>query len=304
VVISPIEDEEVTVSKSPFSQRKETIRDQPLPPTKATTRDPRTALSEEVTYPALAGGTQGGNEDDDINFQRTLLDSIAQAQAAGRTEIESSADPPERQDMEPRAKYAATTTTGYSDVRIHTETSFPQVSTENVDIKSPRDPTPQPDPRVSAQPQLPPQPKSGPQTTPSDPSSSKPRLKTQIPLWIITREPRYTEERWDDGKFSGTPLPAFIAGISQVTQRQNIEKVKLTLRTPMSDTKITVFKDAEDSWASAKETFVEKLKEARLEAKARRHNESLSCKILVEPFYEQSMLPSGSLDEDDEEFEF
>jgi len=71
----------------------------------------------------------------------------------------------------------------------------------------------------------------------------------------------------------------------------------------MSDTKITIFKDAEDSWASAKEIFVEKLKEARLEARARRQNESLNCKILVEPFYEQSILPSGSLDEDDEEFD-
>jgi hypothetical protein len=72
----------------------------------------------------------------------------------------------------------------------------------------------------------------------------------------------------------------------------------------MSDTKITVFKDAEVSWTSAKDTFVEKLKEARLEARARRQNDSLSCKILVEPFYEQNMLPSGSFDEDDEEFEF
>ncbi|PMD36850.1 hypothetical protein L207DRAFT_569010 [Hyaloscypha variabilis F] len=138
----------------------------------------------------------------------------------------------------------------------------------------------------------------------SEPSSAKPRQKTQIPLWIITREPRYTEERWDDGKFMGTPLPAFIEGISKVTQRRHIEKIKLTLRAPTFDTKITVYQDAEDSWASAKETFIEKLKEAKAEARARRQTENVTFKILVEPFYEEGVLPSGGIDEDEEEFDF
>ena len=86
------------------------------------------------------------------------------------------------------------------------------------------------------------------QQTSSD-SSTKPRQKTQIPLWIITREgrdSRYCEERWNEGKLSGHSLSAFISGISQVTQRDQIEKIKLTLRTATSDTKITVFKDEED----------------------------------------------------------
>ena len=138
----------------------------------------------------------------------------------------------------------------------------------------------------------------------TEPSSAKPRQKTQIPLWIITREPRYTEERWDDGKFMGTPLPAFIEGISKVTQRHHIEKIKLTLRAPTFDTKITVYQDAEDSWASAKETFIEKLREAKAEARARRQTENVTFKILVEPFYEEGMLPSGGIDEDVEEFDF
>jgi len=140
--------------------------------------------------------------------------------------------------------------------------------------------------------------------SPPQASSSKPRQKTQIPLWIITREPRYTEERWDDGRFMGTPLPTFIEGISKVTQRGHIEKIKLTLRAPTFDTKITVFKDAEDSWASAKETFIEKLKEAKVEARAKRNLEPVAFKILVEPFYEEGSLQSGSIDEDEEEFEF
>ena len=132
----------------------------------------------------------------------------------------------------------------------------------------------------------------------------KPRPKTQIPLWIITREPRYTEERWDDGKFQGTQLSDFLEGVSKVTQRDHIEKVKLTLRTPTFDTKITVFKDADDSWISAKERFLEKLKEARAEARAKRPNEPANFEILVEPFYEQNAELSSKFDEDEEEFEF
>jgi hypothetical protein len=140
----------------------------------------------------------------------------------------------------------------------------------------------------------------------SSESSTKPRQKTQIPLWIITREgrdSRYCEERWNEGKLSGHSLSTFISGISQVTQRNQIEKIKLTLRTATSDTKITVFKDEEDSWVSAREAIIEKIKEAKSEARARRQNEMANIKILVEPFYEQSLLPSGVLDEDEEDFE-
>ena len=77
----------------------------------------------------------------------------------------------------------------------------------------------------------------------------------------------------------------------------------MTLRTPNFDTKITVYKDAEESWASAKETVVEKLKEAA-EAKAKRPNKTASFKILVEPLYEQSALIASNVNEDDKEFEF
>ncbi|KAF4626424.1 hypothetical protein G7Y89_g11735 [Cudoniella acicularis] len=175
----------------------------------------------------------------------------------------------------------------------------PLQSTETVENKmeiiSTTEPIPTQAPPPKAQPA---------QHLPPQASLSNPRHKTQIPLWIITREPRYTEERWDDGKFMGTPLPTFIEGISKVTQRSHIEKIKLTLRAPNFDTKITVFKDAEDSWASAKETFIEKLKEAKAEARAKRQMEQLTFKILVEPFYEEGMLPSRCDDEYEDEFDF
>ena len=132
----------------------------------------------------------------------------------------------------------------------------------------------------------------------------RPRSKTQVLLWIITREPRYTEERWDDGKFQGTQLSDFLEGISEVTQRDHIEKVKLTLRTATFDTKITVFKDAEDLWISAKERFAEKLREARAEAKAKRPNEPANFEIFVEPFYEQNAELSRNVEEDEEDIEF
>lgn len=133
-------------------------------------------------------------------------------------------------------------------------------------------------------------------------AAPKPRAKTQIPLWIITRDPLYTEERWDDGKFTGTPLATFLEGIAEALQRSaaHIEKIKLTLQTPMSHTKITVCRDAEDSWVEAKATFVEKLKEARKLARG----DMTGCKILVEPFWEKGEEANGGLDDEEAEFEF
>jgi hypothetical protein len=138
----------------------------------------------------------------------------------------------------------------------------------------------------------------------SQSTSSKPRQKTQIPLWIITREPKYTEEQWDSGKFMGTPLSSFIEGVSQVTQRNYIEKIKLTLEAPSFNTKITIFQDAEDSWASAKTTFMRKLKDAKAEARVRGQIESLTFRILVEPFYKEGFFPSSSIEVEEDEFEF
>jgi len=104
----------------------------------------------------------------------------------------------------------------------------------------------------------------------------------------------------------GTTLSAFISGISTITSRDRIEKVKLTLRAPTFDTKITVFKDAEESWASAKETFTEKLKEARAEARARRQlvDSVPAFKILIEPFYEEGVVFGGVEEEEEEDFDF
>jgi hypothetical protein len=134
-------------------------------------------------------------------------------------------------------------------------------------------------------------------------TASKPRAKTQVPLWIITREPGYTEERWDEGRFQGTSLSFFIDELSKKTGRGNIEKLLLTLKIPTGTFKVTVLKDAEDSWQSARKKFVEKLKEAAVEAR-KRSNEVAEFEIFVEPCYEQKVTLDSGLDDDEVEFEF
>jgi len=138
----------------------------------------------------------------------------------------------------------------------------------------------------------------------SQPSTPAPRSRIQIPFWIITREPLYTEELWNDGKFQGFSLADFLEGITKVTQRSQIEKIKLTLRTPFSNTILTVHGDAEDVWTKAKATFAEKLKESRAEARARRVDDIGGYKILIEPFYEQVITTSRSTEADDDVFDY
>lgn len=138
----------------------------------------------------------------------------------------------------------------------------------------------------------------------SQPSTPVPRPRIQIPFWIITREPLYTEELWNEGKFQGLLLADFLDGITKVTQRGCIEKIKLTLRTPFSNTILTVYGDAEDAWTTAKATFAEKLKESRAEARARRVDDSGGYKILIEPFYEQVTMAGGGTEADDDVFDY
>ena len=111
--------------------------------------------------------------------------------------------------------------------------------------------------------------------------SSRTRPKIQIPLWIITYEPSPTRILWTDGKCLGTSLSSFISGISQMTQRSDVKRIKLTLKTPSWNTIITVPIDAEDVWGLAKETFKEALQEAKREAEGKMRD----CKILIEPLY-------------------
>jgi len=134
-------------------------------------------------------------------------------------------------------------------------------------------------------------------------SVSKSKSKIQVSLWIITRQPRFTEERWDEGKFQGTPLSTFIQELSEVTGKSNIEKMKLTLRTPLKDTKVTVLKDADDQWESAKQDFAINLKEAVVEA---RNNSQMGTafKILIEPIYNQNTTSFGASSGDEYDIEF
>lgn len=129
--------------------------------------------------------------------------------------------------------------------------------------------------------------------------------KIQIPLWVIlTRDPLYTEKQWNEGKFQGPPLSVFLEGLNKVTRRNNVEKIELTLRTPFSNTILTVENGAEDAWITAKATFGEKLKESRAEARMKRIDDTAGYKILIEPFYEQVDLMNGGAEAEEDVFDW
>ena len=116
-----------------------------------------------------------------------------------------------------------------------------------------------------------------------DLSSSKTRPKTKIPLWIITYKPGPTRTLQVDRRCLDTPLSTFITGVSQVAQRSDIEKIKLTLSTLTQTTIIVISKDAkdaEDTWELAKKTFTAELKEVRAELKGEMRDYKILIKLV------------------------
>jgi hypothetical protein len=89
----------------------------------------------------------------------------------------------------------------------------------------------------------------------------------------------------------------FISGMSEMAQVVDIELVKLTLRTPTADTKITVLKGDDDAWESGKAVFLEKLKENKRDTRA-------NTKILVQPFHKVSRLQDHINMAEEEDIEF
>lgn len=218
------------------------------------------------------------------------------------------------------ANNTTSTSTNLATCALEPETSATEQRDKSSTIENMTTPTPQPLPQLpvvqtistSEPPPSAPslssqQPTPEPSITSNAPSESpvpRPRPKISIPLWIITREPRYTEENWGNGKFQGPPLSEFIEGITAVTGQTHIEKIKLTLRTPFSDTKFTVFSDAEDAWVAAKAAFAEKLKESRADARMKGLDDSYGYKILIEPFYQQRVLFSDGAEAEEDVFDY
>lgn len=128
-----------------------------------------------------------------------------------------------------------------------------------------------------------------PTPTPTSISTSAPipPSKPQVPLWVITHTPRYTEELWDTGRLSGHSLSTFLDSLSSLTSRpvESIERIKLTLRTPVSDTKITVGREAEESWGAAMKGFRERLRVMRGVVEG--------CLIFIEPVWEVEVEEEG-----------
>lgn len=138
-------------------------------------------------------------------------------------------------------------------------------------------------------------------------STSEPRVKTHIPIWVIKYTPRYTEELWHNGKLTGTNLASFVEGLGTVTQQDQsrLKSLKITLQTPFLDTIVTILNNDEDSWVKAKESFLANLKKAKTKGNATKQKiQQADTKILIEPFYEEVEVSSTENDEGDEEYDF
>ncbi len=121
---------------------------------------------------------------------------------------------------------------------------------------------------------------------------SKPKPKVQGAFWIVTSpDPNYMEETWNNGQIKGKSLSTVIEEISSITRRDCIEKLKIKLKTPFAQTTMTVHKDAEDQWETAKQYLEDKIKEAF----TRDRNQQFRFHIWIEPLYEQN-APLGGMD--------
>ncbi|PVH76070.1 hypothetical protein DL98DRAFT_642396 [Cadophora sp. DSE1049] len=160
----------------------------------------------------------------------------------------------------------------------------PQTAADVQPIPRPQVSAPESAPTAPPAAQSPPV-KSSPTPTPTPVPAPAPKSRPPIPLWVITRTPHPTEELWDTGKLSGQTLPSFLASLSLLTCRpaDSINKIKFTLRTPISDTKMSVGREAEDGWARVMDTFKKKLREVG--GKGRSASEE--CSILIEPVWEE-----------------
>lgn len=136
--------------------------------------------------------------------------------------------------------------------------------------------------------------------TPEPLSKTKPKVSGVF--WIVTSpEPNYSEEMWYNGQINGKRLSAVIEELSTITNRNNIEKIKIKLKTSFVQTTMTVPKDAEDYWEIAKSNLAERIKEAFTKDR----NQQTHFQIWLEPLYAQNPLPSGTNDDaENEEIDF
>ncbi|KAE9363287.1 hypothetical protein N431DRAFT_357571 [Stipitochalara longipes BDJ] len=128
-------------------------------------------------------------------------------------------------------------------------------------------------------------------------SNQRSQPQMQMNFFIVIHEPREKSIFWPEGKIQGTSLSEFIAGVAKVTKRDCIERLDLTLKTSTLEATVPVATDNEASWLVAKKHFTEKLKAARVKAKAKGLDESADPEIYVEPFYG---LGGGEVDAEEE----
>jgi len=133
-----------------------------------------------------------------------------------------------------------------------------------------------------------------------------PRSKIKVPLWIIIKEPREIRELWNDGKFKDSSFADLLEGVTKVTHRSHIEKIKFVLWTPVCRTIIpvdVVNTEAESVWINIKACFVDGLKEARGKVREQGIDGSSGYKIDIELFFKELITTSNSEEVDDYVFD-
>lgn len=149
---------------------------------------------------------------------------------------------------------------------------------------------PLPDPR----PPSPPQP-----LTQNHEANTQPIFSAgRLPFWIITNEPKRTEELWPNGNLQQQSLLDCIRAIPNLRQISHLSGIKLTLETATRNTIMPISIDDEVFWEYAKTYLVERLEEVKGSVDG-----WSSVKIMIEPIYEDNADLGYGLD-DDEEFDF
>ncbi|KAL8742013.1 MAG: hypothetical protein Q9190_005447 [Brigantiaea leucoxantha] len=135
------------------------------------------------------------------------------------------------------------------------------------------------------------------QTVTSESSASaKPTRPTSSPIiateWIVvkTRSPVLRKVRWNEGKLTGKTLESTMQSITEIVEKDNIEKVRWTLITREGEYEITVAKDDEPGFENMKKAFSKEM----MKTLERHQKFGQNFEFWIEPVYAETGLYDGS----------
>jgi hypothetical protein len=119
----------------------------------------------------------------------------------------------------------------------------------------------------------------------------------KLPFWIITNEPKRTQELWPDGNLQQQSLLDCVQAIPKFKEMPHLSGIQLTLETAKRDIVIPISIDNDALWKYAKTYLAQKLDEVK------GVEDWLSVQIMIEPIYNDKVDAEYDLD-NDEEFVF